>query len=313
MNIDQIEDVLRRAPRLTPPSGLKDRLLGDITLTRAREVRTQTKLASDQGSWLRRWWPVLASGSVSLACAASLTVQQIQVQQLKATTQALARGFASPGTGLGAAAVQANTAGTAANDASVEQQEIARLKQLAARLAAEVAHLEQLQAENQQLRAQLTAAASAIAAAAREQDTTSAREQAAQTACVNNLKQLGLAGKVYSLDASNTYPEHVLDMTNEMSTPKILVCPADTGRQAAANWGTYTAANCSYEYFAAGANSEREPMRIMFRCPIHGNITLFDGSVQGRVGKIHPESIVSRNGKIYFEPPPMPAAGAPSN
>jgi hypothetical protein len=311
MSIDQIEDVLRRAPRLTPPSGLKERLLGDITLSRAQAAHTQSTLATDQGNWLRRWWPVLASGSVSLACAAGLTVQQIQVQQLRATTQALARGFASPGAGHGTPGVQASNAGTAPDGATVEQQEIARLKQLAARLAAEVTHLEQLQAENQQLRSQLTVAASALAA--REQDTTSAREQAAQSACVNHLKQLGLAGKVYSLDATNTYPEHVLDMTNEMATPKILVCPADPGHQAAANWATYTAANCSYEYFAAGANSEQEPGRIMFRCPIHGNITLFDGSVQSRVGKNHPESIVSRNGKLYFEPPPMPSAGAPTS
>jgi hypothetical protein len=90
-------------------------------------------------------------------------------------------------------------------------------------------------------------------------------------------------------------------MTNEMSTPKILFCPADTGRQAAANWSTFASGNCSYEYLAPSA-PDTEPTRVMFRCPIHGSLGLCDGSVQMGVGKTHPEWVIQRDGKLYFQP-----------
>ena len=90
-------------------------------------------------------------------------------------------------------------------------------------------------------------------------------------------------------------------MTNEMSTPKILACPADTGRRAADNWSSYSAANCSYEYLAPSAPDGREPQRLLFRCPMHGHIGLMYGSVQSEVAKNHPEWIVRRDEKLYLE------------
>jgi hypothetical protein len=45
-------------------------------------------------------------------------------------------------------------------------------------------------------------------------------------------------------------PPSVLSMSNELSSTKILVCPADTGRQAALDWSTFTMAACSYEHCA---------------------------------------------------------------
>jgi hypothetical protein len=89
-------------------------------------------------------------------------------------------------------------------------------------------------------------------------------------------------------------------MTNEMNTPKILHCPADENRQAATGWSDYTPANCSYEYLAPGG-SPTEPNRVLFRCGIHGNIGLCDGSVQMGVGKNHPGKLVKRDGKLYFD------------
>ena len=49
-------------------------------------------------------------------------------------------------------------------------------------------------------------------------------------------------------------------------------------------------------------------MRVAFRCPIHGHLGLIDGSVQGYVAnRQHPEQIVPRGGKLYFEPLARPA------
>jgi hypothetical protein len=40
---------------------------------------------------------------------------------------------------------------------------------------------------------------------------------------------------------------------------------------------------------------------VLFRCPIHGHITLCDGSVQARVALEHPDWLVVRKGKLYLE------------
>jgi hypothetical protein len=53
----------------------------------------------------------------------------------------------------------------------------------------------------------------------------------------------------------------------------------------------------SYEYLAPSANSI-EPNRVMFRCPIHNNICLADGSVQQAENMT--SKIIQLDGKTYF-------------
>jgi type II secretory pathway pseudopilin PulG len=85
--------------------------------------------------------------------------------------------------------------------------------------------------------------------------------------CVNNLKEIGLAFKVLEGDHGDKYPmeiystnalamnlitngnSYVLWQTksNELATPKILICPADTEHFAATNFSTgFSDANISY-------------------------------------------------------------------
>jgi prepilin-type processing-associated H-X9-DG protein len=85
--------------------------------------------------------------------------------------------------------------------------------------------------------------------------------------CTNGLKQIGLSFRVWALDNSDHYPmrvsvtnggtmefvasglvfPHFLAMTNELSTPKILVCPEDKNRTAATNFSSGLAdTNLSY-------------------------------------------------------------------
>jgi hypothetical protein len=109
--------------------------------------------------------------------------------------------------------------------------------------------------------------------------------------------------RVWALDNEDLFPTNFLCMSNELNTPKILVCPADTNRFVAANFSTYADANCSYEMFNG---SDKEPAQVLTRCPIHGNIGLCDGSVQMGAAKRHPDWLVQRDGKLYFEPPPNP-------
>jgi prepilin-type N-terminal cleavage/methylation domain-containing protein len=84
--------------------------------------------------------------------------------------------------------------------------------------------------------------------------------------CVNNLKEIGLAMKVWEGDHDDKYPmetsvtnggtmelangknlwRNFVVMSNELSTPKLLVCPADSAHKAATNFASLNNANISY-------------------------------------------------------------------
>jgi hypothetical protein len=309
----EIENVLRSAPRPKPPAGLKERLIEQVRLPVAR-VGTGTgangqgqRLWGDRRSWLRRWWPALAPATASLACAVGLVVQQIEIQDLKESVQAMSQPSAG-GEAIAPKPAARSEEGAAATDSSTKvHQEIARLKELASQLAAEVAQLEQMRAENAKLRSQLAAPAVGWLTPEEQETLAKAKERAEAIQCSNNMKQLGLAARVWAVDNGDVTPPTILDMTNEMNTPKILVCPGDKGRAAAKDWGSYTTGNCSYEYLAPSA-PDTEPERVMFRCPIHGHVGLCDGSVQGGIAKRRPDLLVQRDGKLYLAP-----AGGPSS
>ena len=79
-----------------------------------------------------------------------------------------------------------------------------------------------------------------------------ARQRAQRINCVNNLKQVGISFKVWALDNDDKYPmtvsnrlggtlefvaegnafRHFQVMSNELTTPKLVICPADDRKQA---------------------------------------------------------------------------------
>ena len=114
-----------------------------------------------------------------------------------------------------------------------------------------------------------------------------AKLKSQQTGCVSNLKQIGLAARVWALENKDILPSDFLTMSNELSTPKILVCPGDKARKPANGWPEFNASNVSYELLSPGV-SETYPDVVYARCPIHNNVGLADGSVQmlGSSGKV---------------------------
>ena len=154
----------------------------------------------------------------------------------------------------------------------------------------------------------------------------SAKKKAQRINCVNNLKQCGIAFRIWEGDNNDKLPmavptakggtkefdtgtdtfRHFQVMSNELSTPKILVCPADT-RTVANNFVRLKNQNVSYfvgleandefpQRFLDGDRNitgESDPengilklvpgQRVTWTQAIHvnsGNVGLSDGSVQ---------------------------------
>jgi hypothetical protein len=308
----EIENVLRAAPKPVPPAGLKEQLTAQVRLPALRPEAQTLASPLAPANWLHRWWPVLAPAAASLACAVGLAIQQAEIHSLKQALQDLSRDAGANAPVPSAPAAGTNVTPAGADDATPTQQEIARLKERASQLASEVAQLEQMRADNVKLRTQLAEPPAGFLTPEETDALAKAKEKGESIQCINNLKQMGLSVRVWAIDNADVSPPDMLSMSNELSTAKILVCPADHGRQRADSFASYTPANCSYEYLAPSA-PDTEPSRVLFRCPIHGHVCLSDGSVQSYVAKQHPERLVHRDGKLYLEDSPPPAQGVPAS
>jgi hypothetical protein len=123
--------------------------------------------------------------------------------------------------------------------------------------------------------------------------------------CLNNLKQIGLAFKTWALDNQDHFPfnvgtnaggtmelcaesnggfdssafQHFQVMSNELGTPRILVCPKDRSRKPASDFQYLHAANVTYLLFSGTNVTDAHPQEILAKCPIDGNTLYCDGSV----------------------------------
>jgi hypothetical protein len=120
------------------------------------------------------------------------------------------------------------------------------------------------------------------------------------------MKMIGLSFRTWAIDNDDSFPFNVSTnkggtlelcqpdsdgfdrnaafhfrvMSNELSTPKILVCPADTGKKAALNFESLQPENVSYQVCSGTNVSDVNPDTVLAICPIHNNVALCDGSVQ---------------------------------
>jgi prepilin-type N-terminal cleavage/methylation domain-containing protein len=101
--------------------------------------------------------------------------------------------------------------------------------------------------------------------------------------CTNNLKQIGLASRVWAGDNDGKFPmevsvtnggsmecatglnayRHFQVMSNELSTPKVLFCPgeSDSKRFIATNWNNFNNSNISY---FVGVDATRSMSNMIF-------------------------------------------------
>jgi prepilin-type N-terminal cleavage/methylation domain-containing protein len=118
------------------------------------------------------------------------------------------------------------------------------------------------------------------------------RTRAPRINCVNNLKQVGLAFKLWAADHQEKFPMqvsvtnggtmelvdsdktfmHFAAISNELSTPKVLVCPADSTRKPAADFSA-DLDNAKISYFV-GVDANSTLLSQMF---LSGDFNITNG------------------------------------
>jgi hypothetical protein len=106
----------------------------------------------------------------------------------------------------------------------------------------------------------------------------SAKQRAESAQCGNHIASIGCGARAWAMDYNGYLPSTLLSMSNELSVPKILVCPGDHGRKAAASWAAFSEADSSYQLMNPGL-PESDPNGVFIRCKIHGHIGYADASV----------------------------------
>ena len=108
-----------------------------------------------------------------------------------------------------------------------------------------------------------------------------AKAKAQTVMCINNLKQVGLAARMYSADHDKKFPSNFEQMASLRGATRVLICPADKkGLSSDA-----TAGYSSYEWLGAGMTEDVDPQQVIARCPFHGSVAHADGSVEMGKGK----------------------------
>lgn len=124
----------------------------------------------------------------------------------------------------------------------------------------------------------------ALAVALPELARAKGRSQA--VSCANNLKQIGLAARIWSNEHNEIFPPSFASMSNELVTTRALICPQEKNKTPAADFQQFNPAkNVSYEYLTPNAKEADVAAQIVFRCLIHGNTVQGDGSVQEKSGR----------------------------
>lgn len=115
-----------------------------------------------------------------------------------------------------------------------------------------------------------------------------AKAKAQRIKCVNNLKNVGLAFRIFATDNGDRYPMsvstneggssefttaaqaplnfyHFSTMSNELSTPKIIVCPSDGTKTEATNWTTHlnVLKNKAVSFFVGFDADETRPQSLL--------------------------------------------------
>ena len=259
-------------------------------------------------SFLRRKAPVLSFCAILLACLIALTMQTLQMFDLRRENAALRASTArldqlrqdhAELERLRAAARQAE-------GAQKEQEELEKLREEVGQLRAIAQELPALRAESQRLASERAEAAARAGVEAEVDPFAEAKQRSQRIQCISNIKQICLAAIVWAHDHKTaSLPADFLTMRNELSTPKILTCAADTARTRADDWEQFDGRSVTYELLLPAVLDARDTEVVYVRCPICNNVGMVDGSARQLNPNIRVEKV---DGKFKIIP-----AAAPSN
>jgi hypothetical protein len=112
------------------------------------------------------------------------------------------------------------------------------------------------------------------------------KRHAELTGCSNQMHAvLFAAALVWPDEHGGRLPSDFLSISNELGSPRLLVCPGDHLHQPATSWVSLSASNCSYEIVAPGL-LKGSTNQIFMRCTIHGNVGYADDRLLDRSGKL---------------------------
>lgn len=96
---------------------------------------------------------------------------------------------------------------------------------------------------------------------------TVAEQQAAQ--CAANISEICGAVSQWAIGHGQRLPDRLAELTNELESPQVLVCPADRARHPATNWASFGPSQVSY---TCEAQSGPAPSvwAAEISCPVHG-------------------------------------------
>lgn len=105
--------------------------------------------------------------------------------------------------------------------------------------------------------------------------------------CLNNMKQIGLAARIYANDHQDRFPATLADLKEELGDSRVLICPGSHGPSPEAavqeNAGE-EGGTSSYEY-KPGGEGKPAPDQVILICPVHGHHLRGDGSVEAGFGR----------------------------
>jgi hypothetical protein len=293
--MNDIEAILRRAPQPVPPISLKERLLTEIPTLSSR---TDLSLTLGVPFW-RRWFPALSFGAILLGCFIVLAVQTRELiglqrqnatlRQFSAALEQLRRDNAE----LHALRSKAAEISSAQRD----EEELTSLRREIAERRNAMQDAAELKASNQRLASEIKAAQAKAGFVPEQDPLAEAKAAAEKTACMNNLKQIMLATRIWANTHGDVLPVDFLTIKNELATPKVLLCPSDTARQQPSDWSQFNPLEVSYDILSPGVD-EADPEVVYVRCRIHGSVGRVDGSAQG----LNPDiRLITRDGKTKIE------------
>jgi hypothetical protein len=275
MNEQTIEKLLRNAPHIKTPVGLLEQLQTNIDLPRNTVTPHE---AWNTKHAFRRWFPALGFALWFLGCIVVFGIQAIQFDELIRATERTQM----------ASAVASETEQTRLQflTSEVDQlrkdaADVHRLRAEMEQLRAQVQELVTLRQQNQQLRAELKSQ-TAPPLKPEEDFIFETANRMARTKCINNLKQVCLAARLWARDSkTDAMPNRWSDMLTYLGGPegalKYVGCPGVA----------------PYEVLSFGA-PESDPNVVFIRCAAHNIVGLVDGSVQQLGGTRH---LIQKEGK----------------